>query len=144
MILKKKNKKKKRLAIKRPNDFWAGFAFASLMVSIILLFILDMPMEAKAGVCAFLMIVVLFLYYLENTSKIIKISLKTLLFWKKDNDTIEKYSVAIEYETLVEMIESKKNLEDALKMIEGLETDDKINKFIKFVNNNNDNNIWKN
>lgn len=145
MILKKKeNKKKERLAIKRPNDFWAGFAFSSLIVSIILLVVLDMPIEVKSCMVALLVIVALFLYYLETTSKILRLSLKSLMFWRKDNDTIEKYSVAIEYETLVEMIESKKNLEEALKMIEGLETDQKISEFIKFINNNNNNKIWKN
>ena len=64
-----------------------------------------MKLEIKSAAIAFFGIVFMFLYYLETTSKIIKISLKSLLFWRKDNDTIEKYSVAIEYETLVEMIE---------------------------------------
>jgi hypothetical protein len=124
-------KKKKRLA------------FISMLTFLIFV---DLTLEIKALLFAVLLIKILFLFYLDASSKILRISLKQLMFWKKKTQTIEEYSVAIEYQTLIEMIESKKKLEDALKMIEGLENDKKISEFIKFMNdqNNNHNRIWKN
>lgn len=143
---KKISKKKKRIAFKRPHDFWTGFALSSFIFTIILLIALDVNIEIKALFVAFLCITGMFLYYLDSSSKIIKVSLKTLMFWKKKEHNVEEYSVAIEYETLIEMIESKKKLEDGLKMIEGLESDKKIGEFIRFMSDQNDNHnrIWKN
>jgi hypothetical protein len=139
-------KKKKRLAFKRPHDFWAGVATSSFISMLTFLIFVDLTLEIKALLFAVLLIKILFLFYLDASSKILRISLKQLMFWKKKTQTIEEYSVAIEYQTLIEMIESKKKLEDALKMIEGLENDKKISEFIKFMNdqNNNHNRIWKN
>lgn len=144
LYMLKKKKNKNRIAFKRTHDFWAGFALASLIACIILLFVWKIDFETKSFLLAIIGVEAMFLFYLNKTSKIIKAAGRSLLFWKKKH-TIHDYSVAIEYKTLNELVESKRNLEEALKMIKGLEDDHKINELIKYINNNNNNDrLWKN
>jgi len=147
-MIKKKikyKKRKKRLAFKRAHDFWAGVATSSLISALFMLIFVDTSFEVKAILIAFLLIKGIFLFYLNSSSKIINISLKSLKFWKKKKK-IDDYSIAIEHKTLIEMVESKNKIEDALKEIEGLNSDQKITEFINFINDQNDNHnrIWKN
>jgi len=135
--------KKKRIAFKRPHDFWTGFVCAFFIVFLTCIFIPNMSDLLKSIILALILITGSFVFYVNKTSKIVKASFKSLLRWKKKK-SVEEYSVAIEYQTLLDMVESKKKLEEALKMVEDLESDQKITDFIKNIKNNNNKDIWKN
>lgn len=126
---------KDKIAFKRVNDFWSGFTLSTDIFLIILYVCLDIGIVFKSIIIALLFLSTFMLFYFNRNSKIVSISLKSLMFWKSFKD-IENYSLGVDYKTLKEIADSKKILDD-------LNSDRKVSNFIKNIDKNNKD-LWKN
>jgi len=137
--------KKNRLTFKRSTDFWAGFAVFGILANLSVMIFSNFMFEVKMVFMVLALTFSYLLYHLNSDSKIIKIAIRSLLFWKEPKKEIEEYSVAIDYPTLIKLVEDKRKLEEVERRIKEFEDEQKVDSILKFISDKNKGSkIWKN